>query len=55
MDRGPSIRSLLAMNSTRNTSKPYAESGTKKERKTYENISGFHLSDEKFSVTKELL
>lgn len=43
------------MNSRGNTSKLYAEPGTKKKRKTYKNISGFHLSDEKFAVTKDLL
>lgn len=55
MDRRFKIRSLLAMNSRGNTSKLYAEPGTKKKRKTYKNISGFHLSDEKFAVTKDLL
>lgn len=51
---GSSIRSLLALKSRGNTSKLYAEPETKKKRKTYENVSGFHLSDKNFEVTKDL-
>lgn len=47
------MRSVLAMNATRNTSKLCAESGTRMDRKTCEDIGGSHLSHVKYGVTKE--